>query len=59
MSDDFRVYSRGEYPKPKKLFVKGEFLNRQKARNYCRNHPLLAGWHIVHPDGTEEPYTGR
>ena len=52
----FRVYWKGEYPKPKRLFFDGEFDKRRKAVHWCRNHRWYEGMTIVHPDGTEEPY---
>ncbi len=52
----FKVYWRGEHPKPKRQFHSGEFDRRKQARNWCRNHSRLPGLVIVHPDGTEEPF---
>mgnify|MGYP000128416916 CR=1 FL=1 len=44
--------------KQRRQRIKGDFLKREMARQWCRNH-----WHsvagnlcIVHPDGTKEPY---
>ena len=53
---NWRVYWKGEYPKPKKQFHDGEFEKRQQARQWCRNHPHHPGLTLVSPDGTEEPY---
>ena len=54
---DFRVYSRGTYPRRKRLFFSAEFKTRQKARNFCRNRVHThRGLTIVHPDGKEERY---
>lgn len=52
----FRVYWKGEWPKKKRIFHPGEFENRQKARQWCRNHSWYEGLTIVHPDGQEEPW---
>lgn len=54
--DYYRVYSKGEHPKPKKLFHDGTFGKRQQARQWCRNHSRLQDLVIVWPDGTEEKY---
>jgi hypothetical protein len=54
---EFRVYRFGEHPKPKKYFFKETFPRRQQARNFCRNRSWEDGLTIVHPNGTEEPYT--
>lgn len=57
MTDEFKVYWKGDYPKPKKVFFDGTFGNRQKARQWCRNHEVEhEGLTIVHPDGTEEAW---
>lgn len=52
----YRVYWKGEHPKPKRKFHDGEFDKRQQARQWCRNHSWLHGLTVVHPDGKEEPY---
>lgn len=55
----YRVYWEGQHPKPKRQFYKGEFEKRQQARRWCRDRAWLPGLVILHPDGTEEPYTRR
>lgn len=54
----FRVYWREQSGKKKtrKVYHDGEFTKRQMARQWCRNHGR-DGFVIVHPDGTEEPFT--
>ena len=52
----YRVYWKGEHPKPKRQFHDGEFEKRQQARQWCRNHSWKPGLTVVHPDGKEEPY---
>lgn len=55
----FKVYCKGEHPKPKKIW-KSNFAHRQQARQWCRNHQWECGGPenlvIVHPDGKEESY---
>jgi hypothetical protein len=51
----FKVYRKGEHPKPKRHYYPNSFAKRQQARQFCRNR----SWEeltIVHPDGTEEPF---
>ncbi len=59
----FRVYVRGEHPKPKRIFQKGGFRRRQQARQFCRNRCWKLGGPgamvIVHPDGAEEQFEWR
>jgi hypothetical protein len=56
----FRVFWKGEYPKPKRVFFSGEFDKRRKAVHWCRNHQFgYKGMTILYPDGTEEPYQGE
>lgn len=59
----FRVYVRGEHPKPKRIFQKAEFRRRQQARQFCRNRCWKLGGPdclvIVHPDGREEQFEWR
>jgi len=59
MSDWFRVYRKGIYPKPKKHFYDALFASRRAARNYCRMRRFEEGLTIVHPNGKEEPYEGK
>lgn len=35
----------------------GTFAKRQKARNWCRRRSYLVSLVIIHPDGTEEPFS--
>lgn len=49
----FRVYKVGTHPKPKRDFIKIDFMTRKSARHYCRARPGEE-WHIVLPDGTDE-----
>lgn len=52
----FKVYRKGEHPKPKKHYFRSCFTKRQQARNFCRNRSWEPGLTIVHPDGKEEAY---
>ncbi len=54
--EEYRVYKKGEWPKPKKDFYRGTFSKRQKARQFCRKKSWHGELTIVHPDGTEEKY---
>lgn len=38
-----------------RVYFNGEFPKRQKAMNWCRNHPGRV-YFIEHPDGTAEEY---
>lgn len=53
----FRVYWREPSGKKKsrKVFHDGQFVKRQQARQWCRNHCQYDAV-IVHPDGMEEPF---
>lgn len=53
----FKVSSKGEYPKPKRIIHKEIFNTRQQARQWCRNrYYLLKDLIIIHPNGIEEKY---
>lgn len=53
----FKVYRKGQHPKPKKHFFKEVFEKRQQARVFCRNRSWEDGLTIVRPDGTEEKFS--
>jgi hypothetical protein len=52
----YRVYRRGEYPRPARDFYRATFASRRSAKNFCRNRSHEHGLTIVHPDGREERY---
>lgn len=56
MEANYRVYRRGEHPKPKRFFYRETFTKRQAARVFCRNRRWEDGLTIVHPGGFEEPF---
>ena len=58
LEDMFQVYWQGEWPNKKRIWYSGLFGKRQQARKWCRTRQYkYDGLVIVHPDGTEEPYT--
>lgn len=56
----FKVFWAGEHPQKKRVFHKGVFAKRQKARQWCRNRALSRhSLVIVHPNGHEEPFVWK
>lgn len=53
----FRIEVKGEWPKRKRLLLRHAFTNREKARQFCRNHRYeYTGMVVIHPDGTREQF---
>jgi len=50
----YRVFWKGEHPKPKRVFHQGTFTTRQKAIQWCRNHRHLEGLSIIDENGKVE-----
>ncbi len=49
----YKVFWKGNYPKKKKQYYLGEFSNKEKAYQWCRNrYYQYEGLHIEYPDGT-------
>lgn len=55
----YRVFWKGENPKPKKTYHPGRFIKRQQARQFCRNRSWLPELFIEHPDGHAEAYVPK
>lgn len=55
----YKVYCKGEYPKPKKLLFPENFETRRSARNFCYKRSWIEGLVIVHPDSTEEVFNPK
>lgn len=53
----FRIEVAGQWPKRKRRLLNHAFADREKARQFCRNHRYeYSGMVIIHPDGTKEVF---